>query len=120
MSRAAGHLGERLQDMAGHRLSGTELEAANDHLAACERCSRELEILLRVKQALAPKVADDAMPAELRATVLQMLDRERIAAEPSIARRFLATARSRWMLGVAIGVLVAIALVVWVFSATGG
>ena len=93
MRGAGGHLGERLQDIADHRLNGSELKAANDHLAACERCSRELETLLRVKQVLAPKAASDAVPAKLRASVSQLLARERIAAK--IVRKGLALRAQR-------------------------
>jgi anti-sigma factor RsiW len=114
MSGAGGHLGDKLQDVADHRLSGAELAAASDHLARCERCRRELDTLLRVRQAIAPKAGHDAVPAELRASVSQLLARERTAAKPSMARRVLAGARSRWMVGAGMAVLVAIALFLWV------
>ena len=119
MSGAGDHLGERLQDIADHRLSGKELEATREHLAACARCRRELEALLRVKQALAPQSGDDAVPAELRSAISQLLERERIAADPSIAQRMRTMSSWRWVLGVGFAALLAIAFVLWVLFATG-
>ncbi len=119
MSGAGGHLGERLQDIADHRLSSAELEATSEHLAACARCRRELDALLRVKRALAPQAGHDAVPAELHGAVSQRLARERIAAEPSLANRVRAAANRRWMLGIAFAALLAMAIVLWVLSASG-
>ena len=117
MSGAGGHLGERLQDIADHRLNRPELQAASAHLAACTRCRRELEALLLVKQALAPQAGEDDAPAELHETVSQLLARERMIAEPSMASRVRAAATSRRLLGAALVALVAAALVLWVLFA---
>lgn len=116
---SGGHLGERLQDLADHRLSGAQLEATNEHLTECARCRRELEALLQVKHALTPQAGRDAVPAELRTAVSQLLARERIAAEPSMARRLRAAANRHWVLGAGFAALLAIALALWVLFASG-
>lgn len=83
MSDAMVHLGETLQDLADHRLSGTQLEQANAHLSICARCRRELAALRKVKQVLAPRTGDDTLPAGLSDTLSRMLDREDRAPPPT-------------------------------------
>lgn len=118
MSGTGDHLGEKLQDIADHRLGGTKLAAANEHLAACARCRRELEALLQVKQAVAPQSGDDDVPAELQSAVSQLLARERLLTEPSMASRVRAAANSRWVFVAGFAAFLAIALVLWVLFAT--
>jgi len=119
MSGAGEHLGESLEDIAEHRLGRTEFQAADEHLAACASCRRELAALLRVKQAFAPQAGDDAATVALLKAVSQLLARERMLAAPSTASRIRAAANSRWLVGAGFTAFLAIALFLWVLFTAG-
>ena len=67
------HYAEELQDLLDGRLAEPRRAEVSAHLAACERCRRELAALGSAKQAASAHVAESALPAELTARVLAML-----------------------------------------------
>jgi anti-sigma factor RsiW len=111
MSGQIAHLGERLQDLADNRLSGTELSAVEAHLAGCTRCRRELEALRRVKQAIGPQPGNNASSSALSAALSQVLEREQSVAKPPAPRR-VGLAR-RWALAAGVAIIAATALLLW-------
>lgn len=80
------HLGEFLSALVDGELSGTELDRANAHLAACGACRVEAQALRQLKRQLRAlaEVADaDGMTARL----LAMAGEQAVPAGPVPARR---------------------------------
>jgi hypothetical protein len=64
------HLGNHLSALVDGELSGTELDRANAHLAACERCRADAAALRALKiqlHALVADIGDDTMTSRLLA-----------------------------------------------------
>ncbi|HZX92600.1 MAG TPA: zf-HC2 domain-containing protein [Rudaea sp.] len=108
------HLGERLQDFADGRLSGTDLAQAREHLEGCARCRRELAAVQHVRQMLAPRGGHGELPPELSAALSGLLDQEHrsaaLAQRPRTVRN-----RGAWRLALAAGVaaIFATTLMLW-------
>lgn len=111
MSGPTEHPGDRLQDLADNRLSGSELSDVEAHLAGCTRCRRELEALRHVKQALGPQPGGNASSSALPAALSQLLAQEQGVAKPSAPRR-VGPAR-RWALAAGIAIIASAALLLW-------
>ena len=85
--RIRGHLDAYL----GNELLVETTSEVMRHAEACEACSRELDSLVRVREALRQAVRNELPPADLSAAVHQRLSR----AQPSPLGGFRAT---RWVL----------------------
>lgn len=114
MNTLTSHLGERLQDLADHRLSGADLAQAHSHLAECAQCRREFEAVQRVRQMLAPRAGDDELPARLSTALSGLLDQEdRAAAFSQRSRRTRDRAAWRWALAAGVAAIFATTLALW-------
>lgn len=94
------HLVDDLQELADGRLAAAERARAQAHLADCEACRRELDVLLALKSAVRSAGAPADLPPELDALIRGGLDREPGAGE---ARRL--SRAVPWLIAAAVAVL---------------
>jgi anti-sigma factor RsiW len=80
------HYGEELQDLLDGRLAEPQRAEIEAHVAACERCRRELDALRWVKTQMPRELRDAEAPAELASRVRAALDAAPPAAKaPAVA-----------------------------------
>lgn len=80
MTQENGHPTTALQELLDGRLAGDRRAEVEDHVARCERCRRELEVLRWSRRTLRAAATDEPVPAALEAELRAGLDREDAAA----------------------------------------
>lgn len=112
MSALSPHLGDTLQDLLDGRLAAAERSRADEHLAGCAECRRELEALRWVKQT-ARGAGAEPVPAGLAAAIAAALDAEDAGTGAGPERRAPAWPWTRVAVALGLVAVVGVALLVW-------
>jgi anti-sigma factor RsiW len=90
MRLAPNHIAfERLADMAEGRVPADETADEREHIASCERCSRQAAELARVTTLMRADTSEDA-PRDLVFNAIQLFHSRRTESAPGLLRRIIA------------------------------
>jgi anti-sigma factor RsiW len=108
MTRDNAHPTEALQELLDERLAGDGRVAVESHLAGCERCRRELEVLRWTRRTVQGAATADTLPPTLEGQIQAALDSEDAGSSaPTPAPR------SAWPVPLAAAAAIALLALAW-------
>jgi anti-sigma factor RsiW len=110
MTQENGHPTVALQELLDERLAGSQRAEVESHVAECDRCRRELEVLRWTRQTLRDAATAEPLPATLEHELQGALDREDAG-----AGRPAPPARPAWLRPLAVAAVLAVVAVALTF-----
>src|SRR5574341_1512413 len=113
------HCKEELQELLDNRLGSAARLEVEEHLALCEECRKEFEVLRWTKHFSYRQYPVESVPAKLKEDILMALDLEDRTSSRNLVLSWVWWPRQRAILGYSLLVFVAVALVLSYFVFRG-